>query len=142
MSSKNVRTTFEFEFPSEKIILLPFFPRSRETHCRIRVRICHPSRAAVVICLFQGCLTLWIIRTAARRRPRPKVRWRGDVPVAAAAREVMPANRYRSLILSYTRSASRPAAPAPSAADGFRAHVISSAVAAPADDFSPFPSPL
>lgn len=58
-----------------------------------------PAASVVVICLFQGCLTLWIIRTAARRRwwSRPKVRWRrGD----AAAREVMPANRYRSLILS------------------------------------------
>lgn len=70
-----------------------------------------------------GCLTLWIIRTAARRRPMPKGevvvvgrtfrRWRG---------EVMPANRYRSLILSYTRSAA--AARHPTTRVPFRSCII------------------
>lgn len=40
------------------------------------------AATAAVICLFQGCLTLWIIRTAARRRPRAKgeaAGWRTNV---------------------------------------------------------------
>lgn len=39
--------------------------------CPIRAYL-SSRRPVVIICLFQGCLTLWIIRTAARRRPRPK----------------------------------------------------------------------
>lgn len=40
------------------------------------------AATAAVICLFQGCLTLWIIRTAARRRPQAKgeaAGWRTNV---------------------------------------------------------------
>lgn len=63
--------------------------------------------ASVVICLFQGCLTLWIIRSVARRWwSRPKVRWWQRAVTRRRGRWCQRIDTDLSFSLSYTRSAS------------------------------------